>query len=625
MLRFIRYISLLAGLLLAVVQPVFAQAGGGRIVSYAPDASKFPNVSLNFEAYDAQGNFILDLAQGEIQIAENDQPVAMTALTRQQPGMSIIVAFNVAPGMAAAAAANGPNRFDQAKQAISDWCRAQPSKTTDELSLVTNAGPQATRVNTAQALADALNAYTPDLTKAQSSLTSLTTALDLASNSGQRKDSKRAILYITASLPDNALTALPSLAERAAQLGVHINTWLILPKAGDDRSMKPLTDLAQKTGGQFMTYTGLETLPSPEGYFSTLRYQYQVSYTSTAHQSGVQQVQLALRRTGFSEPVKQQYSVSLLPPNSFFLSPPERVQRRWSKPNGADKAVLQPSEVNLQAIVEFPDGLKRAIKSSRLYVDGKLAYESTTDPINPLVWSLTSYTSSGKHLLRVEMEDVLGLSHSSIEIPVDVEVEAAPVFSLDMLVEKAGPYLPYAGMAGAAVLVVGGAFASFRLLRGTSWRRVLGKRKTGPERGAAGHVRADVPAPARPRPFANPNAPARLARVSESSFALPGGFFSLGADETRLGSDPARADCIVDEPAVDGLHATIKHTIDGRFIISDAGSVSGTWVNYLPVPPEGATLEHGDLVQFGRESFRFELKNPPPPRQPTVTIMQEDP
>ena len=126
MLRFLRNGLLLAGLLLAAVQPVFAQAGGGRIVAYAPDASKFPSVSLTFEAYDAQGNFLNDLAQGEIQITENNKPAVVDTLTRQQPGMNVIVAFNVAPGMAAASAANGPNRFDQVKKAVLTWCQSQP-------------------------------------------------------------------------------------------------------------------------------------------------------------------------------------------------------------------------------------------------------------------------------------------------------------------------------------------------------------------------------------------------------------------------------------------------------------------------------------------------------------------
>jgi len=36
------------------------------------------------------------------------------------------------------------------------------------------------------------------------------------------------------------------------------------------------------------------------------------------------------------------------------------------------------------------------------------------------------------------------------------------------------------------------------------------------------------------------------------------------------------------------------------------GSAAGTWLNYAPVSKNGAHLEHGDVVQFGKATFRFE-------------------
>ena len=59
------------------------------------------------------------------------------------------------------------------------------------------------------------------------------------------------------------------------------------------------------------------------------------------------------------------------------------------------------------------------------------------------------------------------------------------------------------------------------------------------------------------------------------------------------------------------LHTRVQLTPEGDFRILDAGSVAGTWVNYAPVPPQGLLLKHGDLVQIGRESFRFQLARPP--------------
>ncbi len=44
----------------------------------------------------------------------------------------------------------------------------------------------------------------------------------------------------------------------------------------------------------------------------------------------------------------------------------------------------------------------------------------------------------------------------------------------------------------------------------------------------------------------------------------------------------------------------------GAVIISDLGSVAGTWVNYTPISSTGVRLEDGDLVRIGKMSFRFQ-------------------
>ena len=100
MARFSKIIGFFAGLLVAAAQPVWAQSEA-RIVMQAPDLANFPSVNLTFEAYDAGGNFLNDLAQNELEVIENDQKISVNSLTRTQPGMHIIFAFNVSPGMAA--------------------------------------------------------------------------------------------------------------------------------------------------------------------------------------------------------------------------------------------------------------------------------------------------------------------------------------------------------------------------------------------------------------------------------------------------------------------------------------------------------------------------------------------
>ena len=606
-------------MLLAAAQPVWAQ-NEGRIVLQAPDLTHFPSISLTFEAYDAGGNFLNDLAQNELEVIENGQQIPVDTLTRTQPGMHIIFAFDVSPDMAFAIA-NGPNNFERVKQSVLDWSEAQPGIFPDQLSLVTNAGPQVTRQESAVQFAQALRAYAPDLAKTQASLSSLTTALDLASDPSRKLNSKRAVLYITSALPETALAALPNLADRASQLGVRIFTWLVLPEAGENPSSQALAELAQRTGGQSLIFSGVETLPDPEVYFQSLRYIFQASYTSSIRQSGPQRVSLAIRRSEFPEAAEQQFTLSLQPPNPFFLSPPTDVQRTWTDPEPPEKPVLVPDQFELQVMVEFPDGLRRPIKASRLYVDGQQVYEKTAEPYSPLIWPLGAYTASGQHVLRVEVEDILGLSRSSIEIPVNVQVEARPVLNLALLASEAVPYLPYAGALGGGVLVVFGGLAGIRALR----KRKVKLPKLAARRNGSrpSRRRADVPTPTRRLPFKSLNAPARLVKVVEGNFLQAGPFISLTLNETRLGSEPRKVNCVIESATVDGLHARIRRTPQGQFIISDAGSVAGTWVNYELVPPEGQILAHGDLIHLGLEVYRFELKNGPAPSQPRITSSQE--
>jgi hypothetical protein len=619
MARFSKIIGFLAGLLMAAVQPVWAQ-NEGRIVLQTPDLTGFPSVGLTFEAYDAQGNFLNDLAQNELSVIENDQHISVDNLTRSQPGMHIIFAFNVSPSMAIAIA-NGPTNFDRVKQSVIDWTESQPGNSPDQLSLVTNAGPQVTRLTSPVQFAQALRSYDPDLAKTQPSLTSLTTALDLASDPSRKVNSKRAILYITSALQDTTLAALPNLADRASQLGVRVFTWLVLPEIGENKSSQVLADLAQRTGGQSLVFSGVEVLPNPEVYFQSLRFIYRATYTSNIRQSGVQRVSLVIRRSDFPTPAEQRFTLKLQPPNPFFLSPPTTVKRTWTKPDASEKPVLTPDQVKLQAMVEFPDGLRRPIKASRLYVDGQLVDEITSEPFSPLIWSLDGYTSSGQHVLRVEMEDILGLTRSSIEIPVNVEVEAPPALNLALMVSEALPYLPYAGAAGAGAAVIFGASIGLR-----AWRKRRGKSPTPPApRKSGGPSRrwVDVPTPALRLPFRSPNAPARLVQVVEGGFLQSGTFFSLTQEEMRLGSDARRVDCVIESPTVDGLHARIRRSKQGEFIICDEGSVAGTWVNYELVPAEGRILAHSDLIHLGLEVYRFELKNAPALSQPRITSSEE--
>ena len=59
-------------------------------------------------------------------------------------------------------------------------------------------------------------------------------------------------------------------------------------------------------------------------------------------------------------------------------------------------------------------------------------------------------------------------------------------------------------------------------------------------------------------------------------------------------------------------------------MITDTGSVAGTWVNYQPVPEAGTPLEHADIIHLGGVVLRFNLAEPGQPRKILVTPLEPD-
>ena len=101
----------------------------------------------------------------------------------------------------------------------------------------------------------------------------------------------------------------------------------------------------------------------------------------------------------------------------------------------------------------------------------------------------------------------------------------------------------------------------------------------------------------------------------EASKTVP---IPLTGSEITLGSDPQKATLVFPNSSVDPLHARLIRTPDGYYLISDEGSVAGTWLNFTPVSASGCRLIHGDLINIGMVSLRFSEKNPSILRKPVM-------
>jgi hypothetical protein len=237
---------------------------------------------------------------------------------------------------------------------------------------------------------------------------------------------------------------------------------------------------------------------------------------------------------------------------------------------------------------------------------------------------LSTYNASGQHEIVVKAEDTLGLEKSSMVTQVTLTV-IQPPRGIQALLGRYHRYLGFGAiaLAGLALLTI--------LFVGRSGGELFKKRREKRKR-FEGPLTQPVPVLAEPavvpakrskaaprrgawlQPISRaprlPEAPAylyRLANGGEPASSLP---IPVLEKDLTFGTDPVQCVRVLDDPSISPLHARIKRSSDGGFIIYDHGSVAGTWVNYEPVTREGRRLEHGDQIHLGQLMYRFDLSQP---------------
>ena len=607
---------------------------------------EFPRIHLYLDVHDADENFVQSLEAGDIRVLENGVSIAPAAFEKLRPGVQTVVALN--PGEAFDIRnSQGVSRYDLLHQVLVNWLAKRSGSSVDDLSLIVGGGPERTHTDQPDDLVEALNGYVPVPGAVDANLDLLTRAVDLASDEPPRQGMERAVLFITSPLKGDLSVGLQTILARAAEQRVRIFVWLVgSSDAFDSQSARQLRDLAGQTGGEFFTVTGLADAPDPEGFLDELRDIYHLAYDFQISSGGQQQVAVSIEKDGQSlQTPALDFDFQLIAPQPVFISPaPEIVRQASASQRSAvleeiDPTMLSPLEQPLQVLIEFPDGRPRSLQRTALYVDGKLVDENTAPPFDTFTWDLSHYTATGQHILQAEAVDEMGLVGKSMETLVQVVVDL-PKQSVFYSVIRNWPAL-----AGLLVVLSASFLLLAMVLSGRISPRLLGGRL-----GLRGR-RAAEPAP-NPQPVASANGlqegeaaaqagvgwvnrihwPQRRLASKAFAFLTPlspdagtaaGPPVSISASELTLGRDPSQATLVLDDPSVDALHARLSRNEAGSFRIMDQGSIAGTWVNYASVPPNGITLEHGDLLHLGRVCLRFSLRQPSHARKPAIHLEEK--
>lgn len=606
--------------------------GKAEVDLYPADASGFPTVSALMDVFDASSRFVSGLKPSDVTIVEDGKPLPVANLTEMTVPAQIVVAINPGPALAARDPQGMP-RFQRVVNALDVWAQALPPQQPDDLSLVTIAGPIIAHAS-AKDWRVSLDSFQPDFRSTTPNLQSLSIAIDTIISQPPRVGMKRAILFITPHMDDpNIDTLVQPLIQRATQNHVRVFVWFVdSDMYAATTSAAAFNTLAMQTGGAFFAAAGsAPQYPSPDSYFAPLRRVYSLKYNSMVATGGSHTVSVQIKTSaGVIKSGDQPFTVDLQPPNPFFVSPQLQIVRAPPQNDPYNTKVLLPSSTEIDIIVEFPDGHKRPLASTTFYVDGQAVAENKSAPFDKFTWDLSQYQISGDHKIAVEAVDSLGLSKTSMEIPVTVTVVQAP-HGVTALFSRYRQYIVLGSvfLAGAVLLLIifmGRLRLMFSRTRATQQAQAdpltqpvatvvevqLTEKDKKAKRGRMSRKRNDAPAYLQ-RLIPDPSVDSAQAFKSAGDSPIP-----LNEKDITFGADPVQSIVVLDDLSVAPLHAHITHTDDVNFLVMDAGTVAGTWVNFEPAGKEGHLLRHGDVVHFGKLVFRFELKNAPPVAEPKI-------
>ncbi|HCU56948.1 MAG TPA: hypothetical protein DF984_01750, partial [Anaerolineaceae bacterium] len=399
-----------------------------------------------------------------------------------------------------------------------------------------------------------------------------------------------------------------TLAEQSRQAGIQVNVWMVGEAyyLTNDQGGS-LIEMAVSTGGQFFNYTGVETLPDLTGTLSDLGYASELTYESGlratgSYPLGIRAALSDLEITGESLP----FYITIQPPNPMLLAPPASISREAVAGEGSDTASFSPSQVDLQILVEYPDGHPRELTASRLLVDGSVVDVNVSAPFDVFSWDISGLTETGEHTIQVEVEDSLGLRAATLLTPVQIEIIEPGLYG-QLSLQQIG--LVVSGIIAGAGLVLLGVwlFRKFWRVNQPWWQNRRQAALSGKGKSASEEMDGEEQRYALLLPL--------------DSFNEPGEGNGLAVNQPRvlIGNDPQQVDLVLSSPGVDPIQAELSLEEDG-FWLRHLGSPSrSTWLNYQPIGTEPVRVKPGDLLHFGELGFRFTMEVNEPDKKISIS------
>ena len=626
---------------------IFALAGAGTFSVFAqpgltvrlssPDTSQFPIVQAFLDVHDPAGQFIHGLKPEQVTVLEDGNNLPVSEIEELRPGLQLVVAINPGPSFAIRNF-QAVSRFDLIKDGLQSWAESRLGTTTDDWSLLVSGGSAISHTSDPAQFIAGLESIQLDAPPTQPTIDTLARAVTLASDPTPRSGMGKAVLFITSTIDGELDQPIKDISDQARQQDIPISVWLVASSgASTIQSSEKLSELATSSGGQVFNFSGEETFPKPDQSMDALRDIYRITYSSKVGLSGEHEVSALVQLV--EEQVQsntQTFQVNIQPLEPAFISPPISIERilpetaenanKVAPADGTETGeLLFPKEIPLQVVFDFPDGRKRDLINSALLVNGIVVAENLTPPYDQFIWNLENFSSDSLVNIQVQATDILGMTGSSIEMPVEIKVahpEKDPWFVVRRnLVTISLLLVLMAGGLLFLVLVLGGRLRPLTQIAISQTKAKKTSKNPIPTIVELPQNRVGwVSRLQRPYTASIPDPLAYFSRVVEEGELTISSPIPITSDDNLLGTDPNRANILIKDSCIEGVHARLKHTPEGEFWLFDQGSIAGTWVNYTPITQEGVRLQPGDVVHFGRIGFNFSINDVSRVLKPKVSL-----
>jgi len=581
-----------SNLLINPIQTVHAQESNAIVVQ-TPNTDSLPTVTVDFKLPDCGISGCDSLTTEQLEIYENGKQVDIFELSRQYRGILFTLLVNPSSELDLCDA-TGISRYDKLSESLREWISNRSFQGEDGWSLVTNEGIEVRYAASSKEWISGLNAYQPNFRALQPNLIGLESAIQMLAERVVSLGMDKMLLFITTPPTPEQIEAVKVLAAQASESHVIVNVWMVSdPHYLTNEQGNVLMDMAAMTGGEFFHYTGVEAIPNPQDYLSSLGSFFTAKYESRLTQSGTYPLRVEvtfddLQLSGESQP----FTIDIQPPNPIFISPQTEVTYQVQSEKRGAAVLLKPENITWQIMIAFPDGYPREIVTSRLYIDGNIVDVNAVPPFDTFTWEIPSQFEAGEHTIQVEVVDTLGLSARTNLTPLRVnyhQPERISGTSIQRII-----FILIGFLLGGSLFL----FIIWLARRFEPQRSIKQVKDTVFRRDAVSHSTNTLSAP-HPKPTLATLMP--LDDETEAQ-AIP-----LRHRTTTLGSNPDRVQALIIGEEVQAIHALIQIK-EKKFWIQDLNSHSYTWVNYRIIGTENVQIYPGDLIHFGSTGFRFTIK-----------------